>query len=114
VVDETAGLLRKVNAAMARSHRITAWDPEDAAALQGGEHSIARRDLFWLVVNVHVAFSVWYLWSVIVLFMPRDVYGFSTGDKFLLAATASLVGALVRIPYSFAACRCGHIWCARR
>ncbi len=72
-------------------------------AWAGGHRAIARRNLFWQVVNVHVAFSVWYLWSVMVLFMPHSVYGFSTGDKLLVGATAALVGALVRIPYSMAA-----------
>ncbi|MGF2943988.1 MFS transporter [Mycobacterium sp. Lab-001] len=87
---------------MARS-RITDWNPEDVAAWEAGNHAIARRNLFWLVVNVHVAFSVWYLWSVMVLFMPEPVYGFSTKDKLLIDAVASLVGALVRIPYALAA-----------
>lgn len=31
-----------------------------------------------------------------VLFMPTSVYGFSAGDKFLLGATATLVGACLR------------------
>lgn len=84
-------------------HRITEWNPEDAAAWRGGNHRIARRNLIWQVVNVHIGFSVWYLWSVMVLFMPNSVYGFSTGDKLLVGAVAALVGALVRIPYSVAA-----------
>ncbi|BBZ42866.1 nitrate/nitrite transporter [Mycobacterium parmense] len=88
---------------MGRSHTITVWDPEDETAWDAGNRAIARRNLFWQVVNVHVAFSVWYLWSVMVLFMPQSVYGFSTGDKLLVGAVASLVGGLARIPYAFAA-----------
>lgn len=84
-------------------HRITQWNPEDIVAWRAENHAIARRNLIWQLVNVHVGFSVWYLWSVMVLFMPGAVYGFSTGDKLLLGATASLVGALVRIPYAVAA-----------
>ena len=42
-----------------------------------------------------------------VLFMPQSVYGFSTSDKLLLAATATLVGAVVRIPYAMATTRFG-------
>jgi len=37
-----------------------------------------------------------------VLFMPESAYGFSAGDKFLLGATATLVGAALRIPYTLA------------
>ncbi|MGV0042763.1 MFS transporter [Mycobacterium colombiense] len=88
---------------MARSHSIVVWDPEDSAAWDNGNRAIARRNLFWQVVNVHVAFSIWYLWSVMVLFMPQSVYGFSTGDKLLIGATAALVGGLARIPYALAA-----------
>ncbi len=88
---------------MARSHRIAVWNPEDVVAWRAGNHAIARRNLIWQVVNVHVAFSIWYLWSVMVLFMPESVYGFSTGDKLLIGATASLVGGLARIPYAMAA-----------
>jgi NNP family nitrate/nitrite transporter-like MFS transporter len=87
---------------MVRS-RIADWNPDDAVAWAAGNNAIARRNLFWLIVNVHVAFSVWYLWSVMVLLMPQPVYGFSTGDKLLIVAIASLAGALVRIPYAMAA-----------
>jgi MFS transporter, NNP family, nitrate/nitrite transporter len=83
--------------------RIADWNPEDAVAWESGNEAIARRNLKWQVVNVHISFSVWYLWSVMVLFMPESIYGFSTGDKLLVDATASLVGAFARIPYSMAA-----------
>lgn len=99
----TPGSAVKGGYRVARSHRIAVWDPEDAAAWRAGNRVIARRNLIWQVVNVHIAFSIWYLWSVMVLFMPQSVYGFSTGDKLLVGATASLVGALARIPYSIAA-----------
>lgn len=83
-------------------HRITNWDPEDVVAWEGGNKYIARRNLIWSVVAEHVGFSVWSLWSVMVLFMPESIYGFSAGDKFLLGATATLVGACLRIPYTMA------------
>jgi len=98
-IDEKIGTRQRV----ARSHNIPVWNPEDDAAWRAGGHAIARRNLIWQVVNVHVAFSIWYLWSVLVLFMPQSVYGFSTGDKLLVGATASLVGASVRVPYAMGA-----------
>jgi MFS transporter, NNP family, nitrate/nitrite transporter len=85
---------------MARSHRIPYWDPEDAAAWQAGNRAIARRNLLWIVACDHVAFGIWTLWPVMVLFMPQNVYGFSAADKFLLGATATFVAAALRIPYS--------------
>jgi NNP family nitrate/nitrite transporter-like MFS transporter len=95
------------NDRVARTHIIADWDPEDVVAWREGNNVIARRNLIWSNLNGHVAFSIWYLWSVMVLFMPQQVYGFSTGDKLLLAATATLVGALVRIPYTMATTRFG-------
>src|ERR1700716_4553233 len=84
------------------SHRITDWDPEDVVAWQAGNRNIARRNLIWSVAAEHIGFSVWSIWSVMVLFMPESVYGFSAGDKFLLGATATLVGPSRRIPYTLA------------
>ncbi|HET9874219.1 MAG TPA: MFS transporter, partial [Mycobacterium sp.] len=87
---------------MARTHLITDWDPEDTIAWQGGNRDIARRNLIWSTISEHAGFSIWSIWSVLVLFMPESVYGFSVGDKFLLAATATLVGGGLRIPYTLA------------
>ncbi|KAA8969482.1 nitrate/nitrite transporter [Mycobacterium sp.] len=87
--------------------RIVDWDPEDAAAWRAGNNRIARRNLIWSIATAHVGFSIWYLWSVMVLFMPQTVYGFSTGDKLLIEATAALVGAAARTPYSMATARFG-------
>ncbi|HZU47218.1 MAG TPA: nitrate/nitrite transporter [Mycobacterium sp.] len=85
---------------MARSHRISYWDAEDAVAWEAGNKAIARRNLLWVIACDHIAFGIWTLWPVMVLFMPRNVYGFSPADKFLLGATATLVAACLRIPYS--------------
>lgn len=92
---------------MGRSHVITDWDPEDVAAWEGGNKYIARRNLIWSVAAEHVGFSIWSIWSVMVLFMPASVYGLSAGDKFLLGATATLVGGFLRFPYTFATAKFG-------
>src|ERR1044071_1419588 len=89
------------------SHRITDWDPEDVVAWEAGNKYIARRNLIWSVAAEHVGFSIWSIWSVMVLFMPASVYGFSAGDKFLLGATATLVGGCLRFPYTFATAKFG-------
>jgi NNP family nitrate/nitrite transporter-like MFS transporter len=85
---------------MRRNHRITDWNPEDTAAWEGGNNKIARRNLLCTVAGDHVAFSIWSLWSVMALFMPASVYGFSAGDKLLLGAVATLIGGCARIPYT--------------
>ncbi|OBF68039.1 MFS transporter [Mycobacterium sp. 852002-51971_SCH5477799-a] len=85
---------------MARSHRLSDWDPEHVLAWEAGNKAIARRNLLWIVACDHAAFGIWTLWPVMALFMPQNVYGFSAADKFLLGATATLVAACLRIPYS--------------
>jgi len=93
--------------AMNRSHILLDWDPEDTAAWEAGNKKIARRNLIWSVAAEHVGFSIWSIWSVMVLFMPTSVYGLSAGDKFLLGATATLVGGCLRFPYTFATAKFG-------
>ena len=92
---------------MNRSHILLDWDPEDTAAWEAGNKKIARRNLIWSVAAEHVGFSIWSIWSVMVLFMPTSVYGLSAGDKFLLGATATLVGGCLRFPYTFATAKFG-------
>jgi len=90
-----------------RGHRwIEHWDPEDDAFWASTGRRIARRNLWFSIFAEHVGFSVWTLWSVIVLFMG-PAYGFSPADKFLLVSTPTLVGALMRLPYTFAVARFG-------
>jgi MFS transporter, NNP family, nitrate/nitrite transporter len=92
---------------MGRSHDIVDWDPEDTASWEAGNKHIARRNLIWSVAATHIGFSVWSIWSVMALFMPPAVYGFSAGDKFLLGATATLTGGCLRIVYSVAVVKFG-------
>lgn len=49
---------------------------------------------------------MWTLWSVFVLFMGPE-YGVDAAGKFFLGATATLVGAVLRVPYTFAVARFG-------
>ena len=41
------------------------------AAWEAGGKSFARRNLFWSIVLVHLGYSIWSLWPVMALFMPR-------------------------------------------
>ncbi|WP_299528028.1 NarK/NasA family nitrate transporter [uncultured Streptomyces sp.] len=85
---------------------IERWDPEDETFWRDGGRRVARRNLWFSVFSEHVGFSVWSLWSVMVLFMGPE-YGIDPAGKFFLISTATLVGALVRVPYTFAVARFG-------
>ncbi|MGV9255493.1 nitrate/nitrite transporter [Streptomyces sp. NPDC003697] len=80
---------------------IEDWDPEDEAFWRAGGERIARRNLLYSVLSEHIGFSVWTLWSVLVLFMGPE-YGLTPADKFLLTSVVTLVGAAARVPYTFA------------
>ncbi|MFD7867227.1 nitrate/nitrite transporter [Streptomyces sp. NPDC059783] len=85
---------------------IEQWDPEDETFWREKGERIARRNLWFSVLSEHIGFSVWTLWSVMVLFMGPE-YGVDPAGKFFLISTATLVGALVRVPYTFAVARFG-------
>ncbi|WP_082952015.1 MFS transporter [Mycobacterium kubicae] len=90
-----------------RSRRISGWDPEDLHAWRNGGSKIARRNLIWSIFAEHVGFSVWSIWSVMVLFMPQTVYHIDAAGKFYLVAVPTLVGAVLRLPYTTAVARFG-------
>ncbi|MEV0962076.1 nitrate/nitrite transporter [Streptomyces sp. NPDC049910] len=85
---------------------IEQWDPEDETFWKERGERIARRNLYFSVLSEHIGFSIWSLWSVMVLFMGPE-YGVDPAGKFFLIATATLVGAVIRVPYTFAVARFG-------
>ncbi|MFF3212590.1 MFS transporter [Streptomyces sp. NPDC002886] len=94
--------------ASAKSRWIEDWDAEDEQYWENGGKKIARRNLYLSVASEHVGFSVWSMWSVLVLFMtPKIGLGFAPDEKFLLVVTPTLVGALLRPSYSYAVTRFG-------
>ncbi|WP_324784148.1 nitrate/nitrite transporter [Streptomyces sp. H51] len=80
---------------------IRHWDPENETFWDETGERTAKRNLFFSVLSEHIGFSVWTLWSVLVLFMGPE-YGLTPADKFLLTSMVTLVGAVARVPYTFA------------
>jgi NNP family nitrate/nitrite transporter-like MFS transporter len=89
-----------------RGHWIDDWRPDDPAFWNGGGARIARRNLIFSIFSEHIGFSVWTMWSVLVLFLG-PAYGIDPAGKFLLTAVPALVGSVLRIPYTFAVARFG-------
>ncbi|MFK4149626.1 MFS transporter [Streptomyces sp. NPDC004065] len=91
-----------------RGRWIENWDPEDEQAWAAGGSRVARRNLVLSVLSEHIGFSVWSMWSVLVLFMSPGIgLGFAPDEKFLLVVVPTLAGALLRLPYSYAVTRFG-------
>jgi MFS transporter, NNP family, nitrate/nitrite transporter len=89
-----------------RGRWIDHWRPEDPSFWRHTGRRVATRNLWFSIFVEHVGFSVWTLWSVFVLFMGPG-YGIDAAGKFFLVSTASLVGAVLRVPYTFAVARFG-------
>ena len=85
---------------------LDAWNPEDEELWASGARRIARRNLALSILSEHIGFSVWSLWSVLVLFLG-PAYHVDAAGKFLLTSVPTLVGSVLRLPYSFAVTRFG-------
>ncbi len=85
-----------------RGRWIDVWDPEDATFWAEKGRAVARRNLWPSIFAEFLGFSVWQLWSIVVVSMPRAGFTYSTDQLFWLVALPSLVGATLRLPYTFA------------
>ncbi|MGB9278808.1 MAG: nitrate/nitrite transporter [Pseudonocardiaceae bacterium] len=89
-----------------RGRWIDHWEPEDPKFWEMTGKPIANRNLWFSIFSEHIGFSLWTVWSVMVLFMG-PAYGIDPAGKFLLVSVPSLIGALIRIPYTMAPARFG-------
>jgi MFS transporter, NNP family, nitrate/nitrite transporter len=92
------------------------WEPEDATFWATTGRRVARRNLFFSVLSEHLAFSVWAIWSVLVVVAGTRPLDFPFLDPtvaanapkiFWLIALPNLIGAILRIPYTLAVARFG-------
>ena len=80
---------------------IDNWNPEDSTQWASQGRAIARRNLNWSIFAEFLGFVVWQLWSIVAVTLPDAGFDLGTGEIFWLISIPSLVGATLRIPYSF-------------
>ncbi|MCL6264720.1 NarK family nitrate/nitrite MFS transporter [Craterilacuibacter sp. RT1T] len=80
---------------------IQRWEPENPAFWQKTGASVAKRNLWISIPALMLAFSVWMLWSVVVVNLDKAGFQLSKNQMFWLTALPALSGATLRIFYSF-------------
>src|SRR6201988_1594549 len=91
-------------------HWIDDWRPEDPVFWATTGKAIARRNLIFSIFAEHIGFSVWMLWSIVVVQMMAGAHGHPAASGWALSASQALclvaipsgVGAFLRLPYTFA------------
>ena len=83
------------------SHLLTRWTPEDPTFWKETGSRIAQRNLWISIPALMLAFSIWLLWSVVVVNLDKVGFDFSKNQMFWLTALPALSGATLRIFYSF-------------
>jgi len=81
---------------------IDRWDPEDVTFWRDGGRAVASRNLWISIFAEFLGFAVWALWSIVVPQLPAAGFVLTVDQQFWLIALPSLVGATLRIPYTFA------------
>lgn len=85
-----------------RGRWLDHWNPEDRVFWNSGGRRTAWKNLVLSVFSEHLGFSVWVLMSVVVTDLGRAGYDFGIGETFWLLIVPNIVGALLRVPYTFA------------
>jgi len=77
------------------------WDPEDPVFWAKEGSRVANRTLWITTGALLLSFATWFMWSAIVVRLPELGFNLSVAQRFWLAALPGLIGATLRIPYSF-------------
>jgi NNP family nitrate/nitrite transporter-like MFS transporter len=90
-----------------RGRWIDDWRPEDAAFWEQTGERIARKNLILSIFAEHLGFSIWVLWTIVVINLANAGMALSLPEQFWLIAVPNLIGSALRIPYTFAVPRFG-------
>jgi len=82
-------------------HVLQRWEPENSEFWRKTGAAIANRNLWISIPALMLAFSIWMLWSVVVVNLDKAGFQLSKNQMFWLTALPALSGATLRIFYSF-------------
>lgn len=90
-----------------RGRWLHGWQPESTEQWTSGGRSIATVNLACSVFAEFLGFAVWAIWSIVVPQLSAAGFALTVDQMFWLVSVPSLVGATLRIPYTFAVPRFG-------
>src|SRR5882724_5127821 len=94
-----------------RGHWIDRWEPENEQFWETRGRAIARKNLIFSIFAEHLGFSIWVLWTIVVINLANVGIVLSLPEAFWLTAVPNLIGSALRIPYTFAVPRFGgRVW----
>ena len=102
-----AGTARTRVPFLTRGRWIDRWDPEDPAFWAAEGARIARKNLAFSIFAENLGFSIWVLWTIVVINLANIGIELSLAEAFWLTAVPNLIGSALRLPYTFAVPRFG-------
>src|SRR3954465_7858463 len=90
-----------------RGRWIDDWEPDDERFWEEKGKRIARKNLSFSIFAEHFGFSIWVLWTIVVINLGNVGITLSLPEQFWLTALPNLIGSALRIPYTFAVPRYG-------
>src|SRR6266516_3680385 len=94
-------------ASAGRRRWIDHWEPENDQFWEAAGRRIARKNLVFSIFAEHIGFSIWVLWTIVVINLANVGITMSLSEQFWLTALPNLIGSGLRIPYTFAIPRFG-------
>ena len=85
-----------------RGRWIDHWDPENEQFWEESGKKVARKNLAFSIFAENLGFSVWVLWTIVVINLGNVGITLTLPEQFWLIAVPNLVGSTLRIPYTFA------------
>ena len=92
---------------LTRGRWLQDWHPDNEEFWEGEGKPIARKNLAFSVFAENLGFSIWVLWTIVVLNLANVGIKLTVPQMFWLTAVPNLVGSALRIPYTFAVPRFG-------